>query len=138
MGKLIKHPGRIGLFFVVNVVILFFLVVGFGREYVSNMQIEREIMQLETERGRLETEKLETLGLIEELSSEYYLEREARTKHGLAESGETLIVIQDGSNDEASEIAAAQENEALAKTENPLRWYYYFFDKEMFQKIKSL
>jgi len=138
MKKLIKKPGRVGLFLVVNVVILFFLMVGFGREYVSNMQIEREIMQLEAERERLETEKLETLGLIEELSSEYYLERQARTKHGLGEPGETLVVIQDEAEDEAAIAAAAAADEALAQTSNPQRWYYYFFDKEMFAKLKSL
>ncbi|MCH8049556.1 septum formation initiator family protein [Patescibacteria group bacterium] len=137
-SRLIKKPSKLGLFIVVNVGILFFLIIGFGREYVSNLQIEREISELERERERLETEKLNTLDLIEELSSEYYLEREARTNHGLGEPGETLIVIQDqGSRDlEASD--KEDEDQALRQTENPARWFNYFFDKETFEKLNAL
>lgn len=120
----------------VNVVVLFFLIVAFGREYVGNIQVEREIQALETEKTRLEQQKLNTLNLIEELSSEEYLERQARTKHGLAEEGETLIVIQDEKSvTELDESLFAEETEDVP---NPRRWFFYFFDKEAYGKLDTL
>ena len=83
------------LFFAANILVLFFLLIAFGREYVGNIQIEREIAQLQEEKEELEQDKLHTLALIEQLSSEYYLESEARTKQGLSREGETVYVIQD-------------------------------------------
>lgn len=121
---------------VLNVVILFFLIIAFGREYVGNLQIEREIAALEAQRAELETEQLETLNLIDELSSEYALEREARTKFGLGEVGETLIVVQDSPVGEV-DLSAGEED--VLPVGNPVRWFYYFFDKEAFdQQSRSL
>lgn len=134
--KTFKTPGKIGLFMVVNVVILFFLIVGFGREYVGNLQIEREIARLEAERAELEAEQLETIELIDDLSSEYALERQARTKFGLGESGETLIVVQDPEIDD--ETSSSAGDEYLTESTNLMRWYYYFFDQATFDKIKAL
>lgn len=133
--KLIKSPGKIGLFMVVNVVILFFLIIAFGREYVGNLQIEREIAELEAQREQLESQQLDTLGLIDELSSEYALEREARTKFGMGEVGETLIVVQD---EPVGEIDTEDPNANVLPVGNPLRWYYYFFDKSSFEQLRSL
>lgn len=120
---------------VLNVVILFFLIIAFGREYVGNLQIEREIAALEAQRAELETEQLETLNLIDELSSEYALEREARTKFGLGEVGETLIVVQDSP---VGEVDLTSGEEDVLPASNPVRWFYYFFDKEAFEQTRSL
>lgn len=132
--SLIKSPGKLGLFMVVNVAMLFFLIIAFGREYVGNLQIEREIASLEAERERLESQQLDTLDLINELSSEYALEREARTKFGMGEQGETLIVVQDAP---ITEFDAPASEEPIP-VGNPVRWFYYFFDKESFEELKVL
>ncbi len=124
-----RTAGGWRLFFVLNTVALFFLIIAFGREYLGNLQIEQEIRALEDERGELEQEQLETLSLIEELSSEYYLEEEARTKHGLGLEGETLVVIKsDAESGESIEVDV--EDEIISEVSNPMRWYYYFFRQE--------
>lgn len=135
-----KRTTNVGLAVLAGAVILFFLVIGFGREYVGNMQIEHEIRDRELERAQLLDEQTSTLRLIEQFSSEYYLEKEARIKHGLGKDGETLILVQDtqtqiGYNgfdyDE-------DENSYLEEKDNPLRWYYYFFEKSVFDELKTL
>ncbi len=135
-----KIGSKIGVVVLVNVVILFFLIIGFGREYVSNLQIEREIQNLEEERELLEQEQLSTLQLIEQLSSEYYLEKEARSKHGLGRDGETLIIVQndDGVNNNQLGVIDDLEEISLEGISNPFRWYYFFFDKEQFVMFKQL
>lgn len=123
------------LFFAANILVLFFLLIAFGREYVGNIQIEREIAQLQEEKEELEQDKLHTLALIEQLSSEYYLESEARTKQGLSREGETVYVIQD------SEIEALEHDlvrqQQLNSYSNPKRWFLYFFDPTMFQLLQN-
>ncbi len=125
-NKLIKRPGIWSAVFLVNVIIFFFLALAFGREYVSNMQIEREIARFENERNRLEQDNLSLNNLISNLSSEYFLEKEGRTKHGLGEQGETLLVIKE---DELP--LTGVENTALieqsTKRSNPQKWFHYFF-----------
>lgn len=130
-----KNLNKIGFFVLVNIVILFFLVIAFGREYIGNIQVEHEIATLEQERERLETQQLDSLNLIDELSSEYYLEKEGRTKHGLAKNGETLVVIQQEEEDEID--FEVSEDDYLAEIKNPERWFYYFFDKAQFEALKA-
>lgn len=127
---------KAGLFVLLNVVILFFLIVGFGREYVSNIQIQREIREREAERTALLDEQADTLLLIEQLKSEYYLEKEARVKHGLGKEGETMILVQDGTN----AIPYGQDglydaDDESQDIENPTKWYYYFFDRNAFETM---
>ncbi len=132
-----KKTSKIGWIIVANVVMLFFLLLGFGREYVSNIQIEREIKEREAERDQLLDEQSDTLQLIDQLSSEYYLEKEARLKHGLGKTGETVIVVQDGTNSIAyadpNQFETDNENDEL---ENPTKWFFYFFDRAAFENLK--
>lgn len=119
----------------VSAVLLVFLIIAFGKEYVGNMQIEREIAQLQDQKNSLETRKLFTLDLIDELSSEYYLEQEGREKQGLAREGETLVVINDDKNDLLS--SATVQVSGLLGTDNTIGWFYYFFAPAQFETQKS-
>lgn len=113
-------------------------IVGFGREYLRNREIEREIAQLEAENERLDGQRLEFLDLIDDLSSEYYLEGESRVKQGMAKPGETLVLV------DTSDTEARHEGQVLGVTDdlqgvsNPTRWLYYFLDHERFVRIKDL
>ncbi len=127
---------KFSLFVLVGIGVLGLLFVGFGREYVRNRQIENEIAALQSEHDRLEESRLASLELIEDLSSEYYLEREARMKRGLGEPGETLVVV-DLHDQEAAEgvVLGAAVDDGLP---NSTRWFYYFFDPVRFAELRSL
>lgn len=133
--SLLRTVARFGTLFVVGVVVLAFLALGFGREYLRNLEIERSIAALEAENADLEGEQLAALSVIEALSSEYYLEGEARQKRGLARPGEELIVIEEAY---AAGIEGASATEGDDGISNPVRWFYYFFDREKFDAFRSL
>jgi cell division protein FtsB len=127
---------KISLFMAVNVIVLGFLFVGFGREYWRNLEIERDIAALQAESERLEGEKLQSLALINDLSSEYYLESEARTKRGMGEPGEQLIIV-DLPEDVGGEgeVLGASVDDGLS---NPTRWWYYFFNRARFEAMREV
>lgn len=119
-------------FFIANIIVFVLLLMAFGREYVGNIQIRQEIQKNEDERLALEQNQSEILSFIEELSSEYYLEREGRQNYGLAKPGETLIVLEDNQDDQHD-----VEIEEYGARSNIMYWFYYFFDQETFTEIKD-
>lgn len=131
-----RFAPKFSLFLLVGLGVLGLLFIGFGREYVRNRQIENEIAALQAEHDRLEEDRLASLELISDLSSEYYLEREARMKRGLGEPGETLVVVD--LQDELipqGEVLGATTEDGL---NNPARWFYYFFDPVRFASLRAL
>jgi cell division protein FtsB len=121
---------------IVNAVLLVLLLMAFGREYVGNLQVEREILMLEQQKAALEQEQLETAALIEQLSSEYYLEQEARTKHGMAKDGETVLIVTD--EDQTSfyrEGVVIPELVEEVTVSHPVRWMYYFFAPDRLSQL---
>lgn len=126
---------RFGTLFVAGVVVLVFLGLGFGREYLRNREIERNIAELEAQNDELESEQLAALSVIESLSSEYYLEGEARRKRGLASPGEELVVI-GGADAAGTDVLVA--NDATKEAANIVRWYYYFFNRRAFDALTTL
>ncbi|MBU0614299.1 septum formation initiator family protein [Patescibacteria group bacterium] len=131
--KQAQGKNKIKIFLGINILLFFVLVVAFGREYVSHLQIQREIKSMESEYEELQQTKLQTLNLIEELASPYYLEAQGRTKHGLAKEGETLIIIE-GENELFSGDVQVEEEIKIA---NPKVWFYYFFNHERFEELKN-
>lgn len=125
---------KFGTIFLVNVAVLAFLVLGFGREYLRNVEIERSIAELNAQNDALQGKQLESLSVIEQLSSEYYLEGEARRKHGLAKEGEELAIIDDDgtTNDEL------RNTTETTSSSNVMRWWQYFFDRDAFDDVAAL
>jgi cell division protein FtsB len=132
------------LFLVVNLFILCFLTLSFGREFFRDYQIQRDIEALQAEAEALETRNLEIAAYNSELQTEDFLESEARLRLGYAEPGEQLVVVVNpdetatDQNETYSELIT--HNSELAEFENvsnTQRWYYYFFDHQEFVKIKA-
>ncbi len=134
MSRRFSTSNKLFFFALCAVAIFCFLALTFGREYVTNRQINQELRRLEAERAELEDRRLASIELINDLSSEEYLEGEARTKHGLAKPGETLLVIQDDERIGELELINETDNQQLS---NPKKWLLYFFNQEEFQKIKQ-
>ncbi len=132
-----KTRSRFKMAIVLNLVIFAILGFGFGREYLRNLEIEQEIARMEAENDRLEADRLEAMQLIDDLSSTYYLESEARTKRGQGEAGETMIVLDYG--DDFSEIENKVTLDLIrSNVPNPLRWFYFFFDRGEFEELRAL
>ncbi len=126
---------KFGTVFVIGVAVLFLLCLGFGREYLRNREIERNIHDLQVQNDELSGKQLAALSVIQSLSSEYYLEGEARAKRGLAKPGEEEVVIQ---QPETTDLTITDTRNEAASASNLRRWYYYFFDKQKFAELRAL
>lgn len=127
---------RITVVILLSILVLLFI--AFGREYIGNLQVRYEINASQKEYERVALKKMETQRLIEDLSSEYFVEKEGRTKHGLALPGEKVIVVADGIEkaEETKEIRYGIDSKDAVPM--PERWLYYFFVRERFDYLKSL
>lgn len=133
------RTGRQKSVFLFATVLIAVVAIGaFGREYLREKEIERDIAMLEGENQRLEGKRLEFLDLIDRLSSEYYLEGQARTKEGLAKPGETLLVVDTGKAAAEPTGSVLGATDSLEGETNPAKWFYYFFDHGRFENVDRL
>lgn len=128
-GNNLKRLFGYRLFFIVNVVVLIFLALSFGREFVRSASIKREIASLEAEQRTLQEQNASLRDYEEYLLTESFLEREAREKFGLQRPGETQVFIDEEQEARALAMEAAQERGAIANWE---WWHWYFFDPEQY------
>lgn len=121
-----KRPTHIRLFLIIGGVLGFLFMMSFGREYVGNLQIQREIARLQTERDSLQSSQAQQLLELQRLSSTYYLEKEAREKHGLSAPGEQVFIVKDDPFSVRNNVEVALEPEA-APVPVWRQWINYFF-----------
>jgi len=121
-------------FLIIGFVLLSFFIMAFGREYVGNLQVEHEIEALQQQKQDQEQLHLETSSLIDQLSSEYFLEHEGRVKQGLGREGETVIVIEDDLGSSLSDKETDLQDDNMT---NVTRWFYYFFSHDVFDGLVS-
>lgn len=116
---------------IVVVGLLLLVAFAFVREYVRNIDIATELERMQAENESLNAERLASLELISQLSTETAVEEGARTKLNLAAEGETMYVVEDGGDDmmvsgaeSSSDFVTVAADPALS---NPAKWFYYFF-----------
>lgn len=109
-------------------IVLFLVVLSFGREFVRNYEIDKEIRSLEEKAAMLESENQQILQLAERLKTDDYLEEEGRMRLGLKKPGENVVIIsepEDLTVPAEAPTAPIQENK---KVSNPRLWLEYFFE----------
>ena len=126
-GKLRRVLG-LRTFLIINLVILFLVTLSFGREFVRNYEIDKEIGNLEKRASSLESQNQEILELAERLNTDDYLEQEGRMRLGLKKPGENVVIISEPEDitvpvQELGDVPASQEN----NDSNPRLWWEYFF-----------
>jgi len=89
-------------------------------ETVRERGIERQIGELQTEADRLEAKRKEIVEMGERVTSQSFLEREARLRLGLQKPGEQTVVVE--------KVPTTHEEAGSARrTGNLLKWWLYFF-----------
>jgi len=104
-----------------------------GQEVLKRRAIEGEIHSLETEIGKLETQKSELGALLSYIETDSFVRNEARDKLNLAEPGEHVVVIPDVDTESpvpGEEHGALQAPSDQPQTTNLKRWWQYFFDHD--------
>jgi len=127
-------------FFLVNIVILVFLGLSFGREFVRSASFAREMADLEARKDALENKNLSLRNYQDYLSTESFLEKEAREKFGMKKAGETQVFIEDDSiipsedvvydEDMNNGVHFVDSDKAYSNFE---LWKWYFFDVDRYE-----
>ena len=145
-GTFFERLIRWRLLLVVNLLVIVFLGLALSREVVRSRSINAQIAQLQAQADELAAQNIDLSQLRTAMQTESYIEREARLKLGMKKPGETVVVVQEGTGADrrVGEIADArdpldlvldgQEKIAVA---NPMKWWYYFFDKHVFNELAS-
>jgi cell division protein FtsB len=107
-----------------SLVLLIFILISLARVSFQAYQIEQEIVSLEKEIRALEQKKKNLNQLIEYAQTEFFKEEEARLKLGLQKPGEKVVVIS------TPETSLVDQKEKDKKTENPIKWWRYFFESK--------
>ena len=131
----VRHVLQYRLFFVINGFLFVLIALSFGREFVRSASIQREISALQDEKQSLEERNQSLKDYQEYLSTESFLEKEAREKFGLQRPGETQVFIGGellGGDEEAKRgIASVQDGTRLQQ------WAWYFFDPEQYDRKEA-
>ena len=130
-------------FLLINLVVLFFLSLSFGRTFLRNASIQREIDALESEKAELESQNIALLSLADQLQTKFYLEKEGRKKYGLQRDGERLVIVTETATSPApstTETTEGQEDTTAATTDdasqnNLGRWWAFFFDAQAYESF---
>ncbi len=135
------------LFFVVNVLLILFLGVTFGRDILKTHEIQKEINDLQTQAGSLQAKNLSISELQTAIQTESYIEREARLKLGMKKPGEQVVVFTSTPEPEPTESDSLEnpsdplnlviDQEEPVKVKNPTKWWYYFFNQPVFEELKT-
>jgi cell division protein FtsB len=135
---------------VVNVVILILLSLSFGREFVRNYSIQKDVAELRQTAKQLEARNLEIAEMHTQMQTESFIEKEARLKLGLKKPGERVIVVQEegegqvpeqeantanAAGREEARFAQAADRDDKQSISNAKKWWYYFFDQQSFEQI---
>ena len=133
------------VFLVVNLVVLFFLALSFGREYLRNTSIDAQISELKQQEQQLEGENAQILSLSQSVTTQYYLEKEGRLKYGLRKPGESVVVVNDGTA--STTPSTTTTTDPITGIQTPIaqpivvgnvqRWWDYFFNRDAYEALKQ-
>lgn len=89
-------------------------------ETMRKRSIDHQISELQTEADRLEAKRREILKMSERVTSQSFLEREARLRLGLQKPGEKTIIVEKAPT-------THEEGGEGQRANNFFKWWLYFF-----------
>lgn len=109
-------------------VLIVFITVSLTKSVLRKNEIQRQISALELEIESVEASNTELQDLLNYFNSSEYQEKEARTKLGLREEGETVLLIPqpEVTLDELDPLAP-EVGQTSEESSNISKWFTYFF-----------
>ena len=147
-GSFFERLIRWRFFFVVNLLIIVFLSLSFGRQFVRDYDIQKEIDSLQKEVGVLLATNMEISELQTAVQTKSFIEREARLKLGMKKPGEEVVIIKERVNNDRDIVDSVDSSDPLGLVldglvestfvANHTKWWYYFFNKNEYKKISGV
>jgi cell division protein FtsB len=103
-----------------------FLAFGYARGYYQDYKIKEEIRLLQEEVKSLERKKLESMEILEYVTSPEFVEEKARTELNLKKPDEMVLVIQQREEKEDEQKKELDNRQTGQPAPNHLKWWYYF------------
>lgn len=111
------------LFLIVIFIMAIFLSINYARAYYQEYKVKQEISALREEVKHLEQKKIESLKILQYVTSDAFIEEKARTELNMKKPGEQVIVIT-GQEEESKKIEGSGQASAQYLS-NPAKWWYY-------------
>lgn len=105
------------VFLVVAAILITFNV---GRAYYQDYKIRQEITSLKEEVKKMEQKKLESLKILQYVSSDAFVEEKARTELNLKKPEENVMFVDTNTKDNSTNITKQKTT-----LNNPTKWWYY-------------
>lgn len=122
------------LFLLVAFLVAVLAAIGYARAYYQDFKVKQQIEALQNEVKSLEKKKLESMEILKYVTSPQFVEEKARTELNMKKPGEQVVVL-NGLVEDQKEIAGGPvENKYLS---NPIKWWYYFWDKSHIQEAEK-
>lgn len=112
----------------INAAALVLLIGVFGREFIRNRAIDHEIVALQMEQQALSDDVVSLEDYREYLTTEAFLEQEAREKFGLQRPGETQLYVEE----QPAQPVMAPPSAVGNMSTHLKQWGWYFFDPERY------
>ena len=112
------------MFLLILLLISLLVALNFARAYYQDIKIREEIKSLEKEVSSLRQRKLESIDLLNYVTSDAFVEEKARTELNLRRPGEKVAVVNMPEGIETAKVTNAVESEKHLG--NPAKWWYYF------------
>lgn len=145
--KAVKHFFSTKLALGILAVVLLFLVFQFSQVFYQRYSTDKEINDYHDEIGKLESQQKRLNDAMAFLNTDFFAEREARTKLGLQKPGEQIVVVPEDQlatpKSEATEKAPKKAPRLAGlptvtttssdgvttpvEQKNPTQWWGYFF-----------
>ena len=107
-----------------------FVAVSYARAYYQDYKIRQEIRELQDEIKTLERKKIESLEILQYVTSDTFVEEKARTELNLKKPGEHVILLEDDAEAPTYE-EPVPEAFPLHTLSNPKKWWYYFIHRTL-------
>lgn len=114
---------RSPLFSISALVVSFFFLFAFVRNYIEDYNIRREIVSLKEDVQALETKKIQSLEILDYVMSDAFVEEKARVEFNLKKPGEQVVVFKHSPEVSVPVVGEPVEDYPLNR---PLKWWYYF------------
>ncbi len=96
----------------------------YARAYYQDYMVRQEIKSLQGDIEKLNTKKLESLKILEYVTSDQFVEETARTDLNMKKAGESVLVVPQTARVEShTEAVYNFEEDDLNPT---MKWWYYF------------
>jgi len=115
---------------VVEGCLVLFLAFAIGKEIVRRQDVQSEVSRLESQIDNLKQQNIQLAQVLKEMTSQNFLEKEARKKLDVQKAGETVVLLPQNTSEGEHTLVVQNASETSMNStaqSNPEKWWEFFF-----------